>query len=163
LVTTDGIYRRKVEAWRETLPDLRHVLLVSDADEPTRVDGTRDLGPLLDAAEPDYEIGPTDPEDAAFLHFTSGTTGPPKAAVHDAVVAHRATAEMALDLRPGDVFWCTADAGWVTGTSYGIVAPLALGVTSIVDEAEFDAERWFGIVERERVTVWYTAPTVLRM
>jgi acetyl-CoA synthetase len=101
----------------------------------------------------------------ALLHFTSGTTGTPKGAVHvhDAVVAHHATGKLALDLHDDDVFWCTADPGWVTGTSYGIVAPLTNGVTSIVDEGEFDAERWYGILETERVTVWYTAPTAIRM
>jgi acetyl-CoA synthetase len=61
------------------------------------------------------------------------------------------------------VVWCTADPGWVTGTSYGIIAPLTNGVTSIVDEAEFDAERWYGVLEAHRVTVWYTAPTAIRM
>jgi acetyl-CoA synthetase len=69
----------------------------------------------------------------------------------------------ALDLHRDDVFWCTADPGWVTGTSYGIIAPLTCGVTSIVDEAEFDAERWYRILQDERVTVWYTAPTAVRM
>jgi acetyl-CoA synthetase len=83
--------------------------------------------------------------------------------VHEAVVAHHATAADALDLRPGDVFWCTADPGWVTGTSYGIVAPLVHGVTSIVDEGEFDPERWYAILAEQRVSVWYTAPTAVRM
>jgi acetyl-CoA synthetase len=83
--------------------------------------------------------------------------------VHEAVVAHHATAASALDLHPDDVFWCTADPGWVTGTSYGIVAPITHGITSIVDEAEFDAERWYRTLQDQRVTVWYTAPTALRM
>jgi acetyl-CoA synthetase len=83
--------------------------------------------------------------------------------VHAAVVAHHATARTALDLRPDDVFWCTADPGWVTGVSYGIVAPLAIGATVLVDEAEFDAERWYRVLETQRVTVWYTAPTAVRM
>jgi acetyl-CoA synthetase len=83
--------------------------------------------------------------------------------VHGAVVTHWVTGRYALDLHADDVFWCTADPGWVTGTSYGIVAPLAHGVTSIVDEADFDAERWYRILETQRVTVWYTAPTAIRM
>ena len=89
----------------------------------------------------------------------------PKGAVHvhGAVVMHAATGKVALDLHPGDVFWCTADPGWVTGTSYGIVTPLVHGVTSIVDEADFDAVRWYRLLAEERVSVWYTAPTAVRM
>jgi len=83
--------------------------------------------------------------------------------VHGAVAAHYATGRFALDLHPEDLFWCTADPGWITGTSYGIVAPLAHGVTSIVDEAEFDAERWYRNLQDEGVTVWYTAPTAIRL
>jgi acetyl-CoA synthetase len=83
--------------------------------------------------------------------------------VHGAVVAHHATARMVLDLHPDDVFWCTADPGCVTGTSYGLIAPLTHGVTCVVDEADFMADRWYELLERERVTVWYTAPTAIRM
>ena len=114
---------------------------------------------------PSFEIEPTSPEELAILHFTSGTTGRPKGAmhVHAAVIAHRATAIHALDLKPEDIYWCTADPGWVTGTSYGIIAPLVVGCTLILDEEEFDAERWYSTLEKHRVNVWYTAPTAIRM
>jgi acetyl-CoA synthetase len=161
LVTTDALYHRRVAAIRARLPRLEHVLTI---DTPT-APGIEALAPLMAAAAPDFTIPRTEPGDLALLHFTSGTTGTPKGAmhVHEAVVMHRVTAKLALDLHPDDIFWCTADPGWVTGTSYGIIAPLTLGVTTVVDEADFDADRWYGLIARERVTVWYTAPTAIRM
>ncbi len=165
MVTTTGLYRKKIAALRDRLPTLKHVLVVRDEPDDGIPEGTLDLLALLGAASDAYRIGPTDPGDRALLHFTSGTTGKPKGAihVHEAVVAHHATARLALDLHPEDVFWCTADPGWVTGTSYGIIAALTIGATMIVDEADFDAERWYDTLARERVSVWYTAPTAVRM
>jgi acetyl-CoA synthetase len=165
LVTTEALYRRKVAALRGGLPELAHVVLIGEGGAPTAVAGTLDFHALLAAVSDDFVVPPTAPEDRALLHFTSGTTGKPKGAVHvhEAVVAHHITGRYALDLHPDDVFWCTADPGWVTGTSYGIVAPLTSGVTSIVDEAEFDAERWHRTLQDQRVSVWYTAPTAIRM
>jgi acetyl-CoA synthetase len=165
LVTTPALYRRRVEQLRERVPGLAHVLLVGDAAEIAEIPDVLDLNRLMGDAGDTYAIAATEPQEMALLHFTSGTTGRPKGAihVHEAVVAHRATGRMVLDLHPDDVFWCTADPGWVTGTSYGIVAPLTLGVSSVVDEADFDADRWYRTLQDERVSVWYTAPTALRM
>jgi acetyl-CoA synthetase len=165
LVTTESLYRMKVAGLRDSLPELQHVLLVGREGGRAEVPGTHDFTRLLEAAGDQFTIPPTDPEDRALLHFTSGTTGMPKGAVHvhQAVVAHYVTGKYALDLHPDDIFWCTADPGWVTGTSYGIISPLTHGVTSIIDEADFDAERWYGILQDQKVSVWYTAPTAVRM
>ena len=166
LVTTEALYRRKVAGLRDRLPELEHVLVVgAKKQDEMSVHQAHDFHALMDAGSEHYEIGSTDPEDMALLHFTSGTTGTPKGAVHvhEAVVAHHATGRVALDLHADDVFWCTADPGWVTGTSYGIVAPLTHGVTSVVDEGEFDAERWYRTLRDQQVSVWYTAPTAVRM
>lgn len=162
LVTTAALYRKKVAGIRDQLPELRWILL---ADGPSQSDEVLSLSDLLAAASEQYEIAETDPEEMALLHFTSGTTGTPKGAVHvhQAVVAHHATGRFALDLHPDDIFWCTADPGWVTGTSYGIIAPLTHGVTTIVDPADFDAARWYQTLADQHVNVWYTAPTAVRM
>ncbi len=170
LVTSEKLYRQKVAQLREKLPKLKYVILVNEeggeAGDPTPSGpGIVGFNDLMAKGSDRYEIGPTDPEDRAILHFTSGTTGTPKGAIHahQAVVVHQMTGRFALDLHPDDIFWCTADPGWVTGTSYGIIAPLTLGVTNIIDEADFSAERWYGILQDQKVTVWYTAPTAIRM
>ncbi len=162
LVTTEALYRRKIEGLRDRLPKLEHVIVIDGGEAPA---GTRHWADFVTPASADFTVPDTDPQDMALLHFTSGTTGRPKGAihVHEAVVAHHATAFYALDLHPDDIFWCTADPGWITGTSYGIIAALTHGLTNIVVEAEFDAQGWYSILEKERVTVWYTAPTAIRM
>ncbi|MBB6593118.1 acetate--CoA ligase [Ralstonia solanacearum] len=165
LVTTDALYERKIAQWRDRMPSLKQVLLAAEDGGTTAVPGTLDLGTLLAGASGACEITPTTAEDMALLHFTSGTTGTPKGAihVHGAVTTHWVTGKYALDLHADDIYWCTADPGWVTGTSYGAIAPLLHGVTSIVDREEFDAERWYGVLSDEGVNVWYTAPTAVRM
>jgi acetyl-CoA synthetase len=165
LVTTTSLYRRKAKDWRTTMPTLAHVLLVDDDGLPVGDPGTHDLAALMAAAADDAPVAETGPDDPSLLHFTSGTTGTPKGAmhVHGAVVTHWATGLYALDLHDDDRYWCTADPGWVTGTSYGVIAPLLHGVTSLVDREEFDAERWYGLLADERISVWYTAPTAIRM
>lgn len=165
LLTTDALYARKIAKWRDRMPSLKHVLLVAEDGGTTSEPGTLDVASLLHSASDVCEITPTTADDMALLHFTSGTTGTPKGAVHvhGAVATHWATGKYALDLHTDDIYWCTADPGWVTGTSYGTIAPLLHGVTSIVDREEFDAERWYGILRDEGVSVWYTAPTAIRM
>ncbi|NMM14602.1 MAG: acetate--CoA ligase [Rhodoferax sp.] len=165
LVTTDVLYQRKLKSLREQMPSLRHVLLVAEDGGSTHAPGTLDLATLMRNASDEFSAVATQPDDPALLHFTSGTTGTPKGAqhVHGAVVTHYATGRYALDLHPEDRYWCTADPGWVTGTSYGIIAPLLHGVTSLIDREEFDAERWYSLLEQERISVWYTAPTAIRM
>ncbi|KRE52875.1 acetyl-CoA synthetase [Phycicoccus sp. Soil748] len=180
LVTDRISYERKVAQFRDRLPHLETVLLVDGAAAPAdddadaasgaRPEDTGSWAAMVESAtaaldRDGFRIAQTRPDQAALLHFTSGTTGKPKAAVHvhEAVVAHHVTAMYALDLRPGDVYWCTADPGWVTGTSYGIIGPLCRGVTVVTDSADFDARRWYRTLQDERVTVFYTAPTALRM
>jgi len=167
LVTDPESYSRKIEPVRADLPDLEAVLLVGAGTPPP---GTVAWDEVMADARTEldrqgFTIVATSPDDPALLHFTSGTTGRPKGAVHvhEAVVAHHATARFSLDLAPGDIYWCTADPGWVTGTSYGIFGPLSCGATVVTDSADFDARRWYSILQEERIEVFYTAPTALRM
>ncbi len=162
LVTTKQQYTKKIANLRSQLPHLQYILITDIAEDLE--ENVVSFNRLMAEASSEFTIPPTDPENVSALHFTSGTTGMPKGAlhVHKAVYVHYMTAKYALDLHPGDIFWCTADPGWVTGTSYGIFAPLAHGVINIVDEAEFDADRWYHILEEQKVTVWYTAPTAIR-
>jgi acetyl-CoA synthetase len=165
LVTSPSLLER-VEAVRGDLPELRHVILV-DREGTTRTRRAEYLSwdDAMRAAHGRLDAEPTGPEDWSIMHYTSGTTGKPKGAahVHQAILGHYATARYVLDLQDDDIYWCTADPGWVTGTSYGMFGPWSNGVTSVVYEGGFHPEKWYEILERYRVTAWYTAPTALRM
>ena len=165
LVTGAALYLRKVQGIRGQVPGLRQVIVTQLRDGGPAPPGTRSWDEFMASGAASAKPVATRPEDPALLHFTSGTTGTPKGAlhVHEAVVAHYATGKYVLDLHPDDIFWCTADPGWVTGMSYGLIAPLVHGVSMIVDEEEFDVEHWYRVLQQERVSVWYTAPTAIRM
>ena len=165
LVTTAALYSRKVAPGpRPACRASQHVLIVGKADDPD-IPGTHDLAKLMAEAGDGIRDRADRPRGhgAAALHQRHHRPAQGRGARArrgGGAPRHR---QLALDLHPEDVFWCTADPGWVTGTSYGIIAPLTNGVTMIVDEADFDAERWYGILQDQRVTVWYTAPTAIRM
>lgn len=162
LITTQKLYNKKVKGILTQLPHLKYILII-DSDEDID-EQALSLPKLLASASEEFEIAPTDPEDMSILHFTSGTTGKPKGVVHvhKALYHHYMTGLYVLDFHENDNYWCTADPGWVTGTSYGIISPWLHGVTNIVDESEFNANRWYEILQDEKVSVWYTAPTAIR-
>jgi acetyl-CoA synthetase len=165
LVTSPALLDR-VEAVRKDLPALEHIIIV-DREGTSRTRRSEYLAwdDLMKTARGPFTIEPTGPQDWSIMHYTSGTTGKPKGAAHrhQAILGHYATARDVLDLQDGDIYWCTADPGWVTGTSYGMFGPWSNGITSVVIEAGFNPERWYETIQKYKVTVWYTAPTALRM
>ncbi|HET7039954.1 MAG TPA: AMP-binding protein, partial [Gemmatimonadales bacterium] len=163
-IITQRKHLAKVRKARERLSALRLVLVV-DAGDARLHEGERPL--VLESLRPPgrFELHATDADTPSVLHYTSGTTGRPKGAlhVHGALVAQYLTAKVVLDLRPDDVYWCNADPGWVTGTSYGIIGPWSNGITQVVLDSGFNSQRWYQFLERHRVTVWYSAPTAIRL
>ena len=164
LVTTPQL-KSKVHEIRGDLPALKHLIIASHNARPDVDGGELSWNDLMDAASDDFDIVRTDFDDPAIMHYTSGTTAKPKGAVHvhKAVLGHYATGKFVLDLHPDDIYWCTADPGWVTGTSYGMFAPCTNGVTSVIFEGGFGAGKWYDVIQKYKVNVWYTAPTAIRM
>ena len=148
------------------IPSLEKVIIVNREGTPYDLkENEVSYENLMEEVSDEFEIKKTDKEDYAIIHYTSGTTGKPKGVVHvhQAIMGHYATAKYVLDLQDSDIYWCTADPGWVTGTSYGIFGPWSNGVTQVIFEGGFSAGNWYSIIEKYRVTVWYTAPTAIRM
>jgi acetyl-CoA synthetase len=154
----------KVRRIRETLPELSHVIVLDSGNK------SLEKGEMAFAMESEhglekYDVYKVGPETPSVLHYTSGTTGKPKGAlhVHSSLIAQYISTKWVLDVTPEDIFWCTADPGWVTGTSYGIIGPWANGVTQVVLDSGFSARKWYSFIEKYKVTVWYSAPTAIRL
>ncbi|MCC8990347.1 MAG: acetate--CoA ligase, partial [Staphylococcus sp.] len=146
---------------KDKLPHLEKIVVVDDDVEEGYVDFNRSF---KEASE-DFEIEWLNEDDGLILHYTSGSTGQPKGVLHvqKAMLVHYISGKYVLDLQDDDVYWCTADPGWVTGTSYGVFAPWLNGVTNCIVGGRFSPEQWYKMIQDFKVTVWYTAPTALRM
>jgi len=154
----------KVRRIREQLPHLERIIVLDPDGKPP--EGNEVHFAMEKAGRVDrFDMAKVDRETPSVLHYTSGTTGKPKGAlhVHSSVIAQYLTTKWVLDLRPDDIYWCNADPGWVTGTSYGIIGPWVCGATQVVLDAGFGAAKWYSFIARHRVTVWYSAPTAIRL
>lgn len=160
LVTTPALLPR---VKRDELPELKHIFVVGDLEEedPQLISYFREM----ESASSELELEWLEREDGLIMHYTSGSTGKPKGVYHvqNAMIQHYYTGKVVLDLREDDIYWCTADPGWVTGTSYGIFAPWLHGVTNVIRGGRFSPQDWYGTLEKNKVTVWYSAPTAFRM
>ncbi|WP_404468717.1 acetate--CoA ligase [Sutcliffiella horikoshii] len=147
----------------DDLPALKHVVLVGE--------NVKEEGPFIDFnsrmkdASRKLQVEWVEKTDGLVLHYTSGSTGKPKGVlhVHNAMVQHYQTAKWVLDLKEEDVYWCTADPGWVTGTAYGIFGPWLVGASNVIVGGRFRPEAWYETIEDYGVSVWYSAPTAFRM
>ncbi len=163
-VITQKKHLQKVRNIVPQMPYMKHIIVVDDdGSKPLK---EREIAFHMDQAEriEHFDIYPSKAETPSVLHYTSGTTGKPKGAqhVHYSLIAQYITAKYVLDLQENDIYWCTADPGWVTGTSYGIIGPWVNGMTQCVLDSGFKAETWYKFIEKYKITVWYSAPTAIR-
>lgn len=163
-IITQKKYLPKIRKIREMLPNLEYILVVDQA-EPIKP-GNKEIYLNLEDLDPveNFSIFPTKADSPSLLHYTSGTTGQPKGVqhVHYSLLSQYLSSKWVLDLKDDDVYWCTADPGWVTGISYGIIGPWTLGITQCVLDAGFSAQNWYRFIEKQRITVWYSSPTAIR-
>ena len=166
LITTPDL-RSKLDDILPDIETLKNVIIVNKNGRSKEKMKDEDLSyeKLMISSDSNFEIEHTTQYDFAIMHYTSGSTGKPKGVLHrhQAVVQQWLTGKWALDLKEDDVYFCTADPGWVTGTSYGIIAPWTNGVTQLIYEGGFGAQNWYKLIEKYKVTVWYTAPTAVRL
>jgi acetyl-CoA synthetase len=162
IVTKKG-FLKKISRIKDQLPSLKYII-VTDIEEH-QSEYILSYPALVRQASDDFTAPITAPDTPSVLHYTSGSTGKPKGVlhVHRSILHQSRTASEVLNLTEADIFWCTADQGWVTGTSYGIIGPWSLGVTQIHYGGGYDVKLWFDLLQKEEVTIWYSAPTALRM
>jgi len=163
-IITQRKHVSKVRKILDQMPYLKHIILVDyDGSKPLR---EREVAFNMEETElvEDFKSHPTKAESSSVLHYTSGTTGQPKGVkhVHYSLISQYLTTKWVLDLQENDIYWCTADPGWVTGTSYGIIGPWSLGITQCVLDTGFSAESWYKFIEKRKITMWYSAPTAIR-
>jgi acetyl-CoA synthetase len=162
-IITQRKHASKIRKILDRLPDLKHIIIIDH--DPEKELKEREVSFSMETQRVEqFDIFPTQSESPSLLHYTSGTTGMPKGVqhVHYSLISQYLTAKWVLDICPDDIYWCTADPGWVTGTSYGIISPWALGVTQVVLDSGFSAETWYRFIQKYKVTVWYSAPTAIR-
>jgi acetyl-CoA synthetase len=163
-IITQKKHAPKVRKIMDKMPYLKHLIIV-DYDPSKPLQDREVSMSMEELPKPEnFKIHPTKAESPSVLHYTSGTTGQPKGVkhVHYSLISQYLTAKWVLDLRDDDIYWCTADPGWVTGTSYGIIGAFSNGVTQCVMDAGFSADNWYRFIEKHRITMWYSAPTAIR-